>query len=404
MANEWAITPASGVETTWDYTASTDVRDVSEVLDSVYLADTPLMNRLKFGANAKNVKIEWVSDNIGYGYVILSNGGTVASNASAVIIGTSGLGAVSLALRQINTGTILKTNNTTATAVPQTRGYMLVRNPHAGTGVGSMEVDWMSGTAPSEALSDATTLFILGNAVAEASVPRLDKTRPRSLHSNYTQIFRQDIRMSGTRTSVEMHAVPNELKHQIMLRAKEHKRQLERTYILGHKDAGSSTSTDDTRTMGGILGFMSGQSGSHVSTDTTLAESSLNGVLAAMFDKGATPNVILTGPKQARAFATFDRARVRVEQDSHVAGFYTNHFMSDLGWDLEILVSRWVPTNFLFVLDTAKVVPRALQGRKYILEKLAKVGDYQNWQLIAELTLEMRGYTEAQHGMYYLLT
>ena len=397
------MNPATGVETTWEITASTDVRDVSEVLDAVYLADTPLMNRLKWGAPTHNTKIEWISDNIGYGYVVLSHGADLASGTTSWEIGTSGLGAISLAVRQLNSGTILKVMDTDhAAASLIVKGWYVVNNWSVG---GTLSVSALSGCTLAEAITDASTLYIVGNAVPEASATRYDKTRPRSLHSNYTQIFRQDVRMSGTRQALAMHAVPNELRHQIMLRAKEHKRQLERTVILGKKEAGAAAAGDYVRLMGGIMDFMAGQSGSHIdATTTAFTETALNNLLAAMWDKGATPNAILTGPARARSISSWERARVRVEQDSHVAGFYTNRYMSDLGWDLEILVSRWCTSNVVFVIDTSKIIPRAMRGRKYLLEKLGKNGDYDEYQLIAEVTLEMRGYTEAQHGMFHALT
>jgi hypothetical protein len=77
MAISWAITPPSGVENTFDITASTDVRDVSSMLDAVYVADTPFVNRIGWGGATHNKIHEWITDSIGYGYVILSNGEVV---------------------------------------------------------------------------------------------------------------------------------------------------------------------------------------------------------------------------------------------------------------------------------------------------------------------------------------
>lgn len=401
MTISWNLSNPTGIETTYEYTASTDVRDVSEVLDSVYLADTPLMNRLTWGKPCHNKKIEWISDNIGRGYVVLSNAGDFASGASALLIGTSGLGAISLACRQLNTGTILRTESSTATSSKQ-RGYLIVND--ICYAAGSLVVEYLSGCTCSEVISNATTLYIVGNAVNEASLPRDDKTRPRTLHSNITQIFRQDIRMSGTRTATMMHAVSNELRHQIGLRAMEHKRQLERTMIMGVKDPGVGTNAE-ARTMGGFTWFMAGESGSHIDTTTTsFTETALNNIMAEVWDRGGTPDTILLGSKQARNISALERSRVRVEQDSRVAGFYVTRYMSDLGAEVDILVSRWVPSNWLLVMDRSKIVPRAMVGRKYLLEKLGKKGDFVEYELICEATLELRGYTQGQHGMMTGLT
>jgi hypothetical protein len=395
MAISWAITPPSGVENTFDITASTDVRDVSSMLDAVYVADTPFVNRIGWGGATHNKIHEWITDSIGYGYVILSNGATVASDASSFVIGTSGCGAQSTAVRQLHTGTVLKTMNASAD-----KGWMVVED--LSTGAGSITFVYLSGTTVAAALTDGTTLFIVGNAVNEGSEPRDDTTRPRQILSNKTQIFRQDVRITGTRQATMMYAVSNELRHQIRLRTLEYKRELERTAILGKKEAGSAA---ETQLMGGIYDFLSGQSGSHIDqSTTTLTETKINDVAQAVYDFGGEPNTLLLGPKQARVIPTLERARVRVKQDSRMAGFYVTSYLTDLGVEMDILVSRWVPKQFAFVLDANKIKLIPLRGRKFILEKLGKKGDYVEWELISEATLEFQGYTLGQHGMFDALT
>lgn len=390
MSTSWAIAPPTGVESTHDTVASTDVRDVSDVLDLLALADTPLINRLKWGSDCHNKIISWITENLGSGYIVLS--GQVASDASYILVGTSGIGNITQALDQLHTGTILKYSKHAS------NGYVVVEKPNNGSN--SSIIDFMSGT--SCLLTAAATMFIVGSPVNEGSSPRIDRTRERAVASNKTEIFREDVRLTGTKMATEYHGVTNELQHQIEMRAKEYWRTLEAAVILSKKDAGSST---ETQTMGGIYDYLSGQSGSHIdATTTTLDENSLNAVCQAVFDKGGTPNVFLCGSKQARMINLFDRARVRVEQDSKIAGFSVKKYMTDLGVELDILISRWCPTRYAFVLNLEDINLRAMRGRKYLLEKLAKTGDFVNYQLISEVTLEFRGYGTAQHGMYTALT
>jgi hypothetical protein len=293
-------------------------------------------------------------------------------------------------MRQVRTGTVLKYNNQSIDL-----GYYIVREY---TYTGSIVWTGISGTSCSATVTDAATLFIVGNAVKEGSTPRLDATRPRQLCSNLTQIFREDIRMTGTRQAIEMYGVPNELRKQIGLRTQEYKRQVERTLILGYKHAGT---TAETQMMGGIYDFLRTQSGSHIDiTTTTLTETKINDVAQAIFDKGGEPNTLLLGPKQARVIPTLERARVRVTQDSRVAGFYVTKYMTDLGVEMSILISRWVPKDFAFILDANKIKLMPMRGRKFNLEKLGKVGDYVEYELISEITMEIKGYTLGQHGMF----
>ena len=55
-------------------------------------------------------------------------------------------------------------------------------------------------------------------------------------------------------------------------------------------------------------------------------------------------------------------------------------------------------------MDANKLKLMPLRGRKFILQKLGLVGDYVQYQLISEITLEFRGYTLGQHGMFDSLT
>ena len=396
MAVSWAITPPAGVESSYDYTANTDVRDVSDVLDAVYVADTPLVNKIGFGSAAMNNPIEWVTDSIGYGYIIVSNGGAIASDASSFVCGTTGLGAISTALRQIHTGTVLKANKNSDKSL----GYMVVED--LSLGGGSVVFAFLSGTTDTSGISDAATLFIVGSPVNEGSEPRQDTTRGRALCSNYMQIFRQDIRMTGTRQAIQMYAVKNELKKQITLRTMEYKREVERSAILGRKEAGSAT---ETPLMGGVYDFLRGQSGSHIDTTTTsLTESALNDLCKAIYDKGGMPDTLLLGAKQAQVIPTFEKSKLRLEQDSRITGWYVTKYLTDLGVTLDILISRWVPDNFAFVLSASSIKLIPLRGRKFILDKLGRKGDYVEWQLISEVSMEFRGYNLGQHGQFSALT
>jgi len=390
MATSWAITPPTGVESTHDTVASTDVRDVSDVLDLLALKDTPLLNRLKWGSDVHNKIHSWITEDLGPGYVILS--GQVASDASYILIGTSGIGNITQALDQIHTGTILKS------AKAATNGYVVVEKPNNGSN--STIIDFMSGT--SALLTAAATMFIVGSPVNEGSSPRIDRTRERGVASNKTMIFREDVRLTGTDMATKYYGVANQLQHQIEMRAIEYWRTLESAVLLSRKDAGSST---ETQVMGGVYDYLRGQSGSHIdTTTTTLDEASLNTVAAAIYDKGGSPNAFVCGSKQARQINTFDRARVRVEQDSKVAGFNVKKYMTDLGVELDILITRRCPARYAFVLDLDSIDLRAMKGRKYELKKLAVTGDFVNYQLISEVTMEFRGYSFAQHGMFSALT
>ncbi|GAG10779.1 unnamed protein product, partial [marine sediment metagenome] len=224
MAVSWAITPPTGVETTYKIGASTDKRDISAVLDATYLKDTPFLNKLKWGPPATNTTIEWITDNIGLGYVVLSNGADVITSASDLGIGTSNVGSIAEAIKQLHTGTVLRSVSGSSGI---DTGHLVIE--HIST-TGTITFNFMS--AGSTLLSDAGTLFIIGSPVNEGSSPRADTTRDRAVCTNQMQIFRQDVRMTGTRKELAMHGVANDLTYQIKRRAEEYWRELDACVIL----------------------------------------------------------------------------------------------------------------------------------------------------------------------------
>ena len=55
-------------------------------------------------------------------------------------------------------------------------------------------------------------------------------------------------------------------------------------------------------------------------------------------------------------------------------------------------------------LEVKTASDRVIEGRKMLLEKLAKVGDYERWQMLSEYTMKMLGYEKGYHGMFNQLT
>ena len=157
--------------------------------------------------------------------------------------------------------------------------------------------------------------------------------------------------------------------------------------------------------MNGVLGFLRGQSGSHIDTTTTsLTESAFNNLVAAVWDNRGNPDVVVGSHDQIRKFTGWDRARVRVEQDSKLAGFHVTKYLTDIGIEVDLIPMRKFPINTVFVLDTSKIKLRAKRGRKLFVEKLGITGDKVEYQMISEFSAEVRGYDLGYHGYFSALT
>jgi len=133
---------------------------------------------------------------------------------------------------------------------------------------------------------------------------------------------------------------------------------------------------------------------------TALTESAFNTLVSECWDNGGEPNVFFANKDIVRLFTQWDQTRVRTSVDAKMAGHYTTRYLTDIGIEVELVPMRKSPKNLAFLIDTGKCKLRAKRGRKLLLEKLGKTGDYENWQMLSEFTLEMRGYDLGYHGMF----
>ena len=61
------------------------------------------------------------------------------------------------------------------------------------------------------------------------------------------------------------------------------------------------------------------------------------------------------------------------------------------------MLSRWVPTGNVLLLDSSRVEVMPLSGRSFQYRPLASVGDAEQGQVLGEYTLELRN--ENAHGL-----
>ncbi len=100
-----AGTNRGSAQATTDIVSLTDKRDVSDMLDLLALSDTPFINRIGWGSETGATGIEWISEDLGPGYVVA---GSVLASASVVFNITTCEGlSIAEAARQLQTGSVL---------------------------------------------------------------------------------------------------------------------------------------------------------------------------------------------------------------------------------------------------------------------------------------------------------
>lgn len=383
----------SGAYTTQTITSGTNVPDISNVLDLWAHKWTPVLNRIKWIESSGGLKIEWVNEHLGWYYVV--NSATIASAGTSFKI-TSVNAEVTRAnqVKMIQEGTMLFAKK----SATQHLFGIVTSAPSSGTITFSI----LAGT--SSALTASSKIYIVGHFVNEGSDPFNDVSRARTLLSNKFAILRKDIKITGSQRNTDMYAVPNDMNHQMTLRLLEMQLERERSVLFSTGQARSSTAASYLYGFYGFLNSVSSDAWVDTSA-TSLTEDTFNDMVAEVYDNGGEgPLLFAADHAHTRLFTKWDSDRVRTVPDAKMGGHFVTRYLTDVGTEVELVPLRKAPRNLAFLIDLANVGLVPKKNRKLIVEPLAKVGDYDRYQMISEYSLELRGYSRGYHAMWTALT
>ena len=267
-----------------------------------------------------------------------------------------------------------------------------------------------------DSLAAATT----ANALVEGADASSATLSPTSRIGNYTQIVGKTVQVSGTLEAVDKAGRKSEKAYQLAKASAEIKRDIE-TIITANQGQAVGTSNSTARKMGSLLSYIKTNTSKNgasvtgvdpttigVSTRTdgtvrTFTETILKDVISKVFVSGGTPSVLFVSPALKQTVSSFtglaaQRYQVPTSgQATILAG--ADLYQSDFGV-LQIVPNRFMRTRDALVLDPEYAALAYL--RPFQTNELAKTGDSDNTQILAELTLEVQN--EAAHGGAFDLT
>jgi Family of unknown function (DUF5309) len=261
-----------------------------------------------------------------------------------------------------------------------------------------------------DSLAAATT----SNALVEGASATEATISPTTRLGNYTQIVGKTVMVSGTLLASDLAGRKSEMAYQLAKASAEIKRDIE-TIITANQGQTAGSSGSAARKMGSLLSYI--KSNTNVSAGTTagvdpttigvstrtdgttrtFTETILKDVIKQVFESGGTPSVLMVSPalkQTVSAFTGLAAQRYQVPtsgQATILAG--ADLYQSDFGV-LQIVPNRFMRTRDALVLDPEYAALAYL--RPFQTNDIAKVGDAEKKQILAELTLEVRN--EAAHG------
>lgn len=263
-----------------------------------------------------------------------------------------------------------------------------------------------------DSLAAATT----ANALVEGADATSATLSPTTRYGNLTQIVGKTIQVSGTLEAVDKAGRKSEKAYQLAKGSAEIKRDIE-TIITANqaKVAGDGSST--ARKMSSLLSFIKTNTSvgagtttagadpttigvsARVDADTTrtFTETMLKEVVREVFASGGTPSVLFVSPALKQTVSAFT-GLAATRYQAPVSGQATilagaDIYQSDFG-QISIVPNRFMRTRDALLLDPEYAALAYL--RPFQTNELAKAGDSDKTQILAELTLEVKN--EAAHG------
>jgi hypothetical protein len=262
--------------------------------------------------------------------------------------------------------------------------------------------------------TDSLAAAALGGAVEGADASSITAS-PTTRIGNRTQIFTKSVAVAGTLEAVDKAGRKSEKAYQLAKVSAELKRNIELTLLSNQVAAAGDSST--ARTLGGLQAWLntnydggtSGVAGSGGTTartdgtDRTFTETILKTVVAEVYTSGGSPKVLMVNPAHKQLVSAFagiaaQRYMAPSDQPTTIIGA-ADVYMSDFG-TISVVPNRFMnstnagdETAFLVDPDMAAVA----YLRPFETIELAKTGDSEKTQLLAELTLEVKN--QAAHGI-----
>jgi hypothetical protein len=275
------------------------------------------------------------------------------------------------------------------------------------TGTSTLTVTRGYGSSTPAALSNGLTLNILGNAALEGDTADAARFTARTRKTNYTQIFSSTVEVSGSELAVRQLAVQDELDYQKQQRLRELLRDLENCVINGRNAAANPEGSSSVRrTMKGLIAFCTSNSfvpgDGGFPSDASLTEDQLNQALREIWkSSNGHVDLIVVNGQEKRSINGFVGSNRRYGAAEKTYTNLVSQYESDYGV-CRVVMSRWVPTGSVLLLDSSRIDVMPLSGRSFQYKPLGITGDRQSGQVIGEYTLELRN--ENAHGVISGLT
>jgi len=247
------------------------------------------------------------------------------------------------------------------------------------------------GTTPTAAGVAGDGLFIVGNANAENASARNVNTTRSSAQTNYTQIFKTSISVSGTEKAANLYGM-DDLPYLRAKKGTEHALDIERAYWFGEKKI--DTSAHPLRATGGVLEFIEAGNSYVQNQGGALTAPDVNTFLREGFTYGNTTKMLFAGGVVLQAINEIARGQIQTKVGDTTYGIKVSEWQTAFGTVNIVHNPLFVEdyAGYAFLMDMESFRHRYMEGRdtKLLTNVQAPDVDGQIDQYVSECGLERK--------------
>jgi len=350
-------------------------RDLSEVIDLLDPFETPMLDmvgRDSLSVPCTQTKHEWMTDRLN------PQAGTLAS---AYVAGSSAMTLTSSEGKFLYTDDLILLGN------------MVFRVESGPPDADVLVVTLLAGTDAAVAAGQPWRKII--HAAPEGAPARVEqkKTTPE-IPYNYTHIVKDWAIVTGTMEHIARYGYVSERAYQEEKILKNLAMNLENVLIYGVRSWVDGPPRKST--MGGLFDFvfLTGLAASTPwETVKNLAgedftEKEANNMMQVMWGMGGKPDFWMVNGTNKRRISDWGKPSIRTERTETTAGASIGTYESDFG-TVDIILNRNLRASDIIFGTKGSLGIGPLQGRQFSSKLLPVAGDYTQWEILGEYTMEV---------------
>lgn len=217
--------------------------------------------------------------------------------------------------------------------------------------------------------ASTSTVYIRYNSRLEGADSSDSPYTESSTGYNYSNILHKEIQVSRTDGRLQQYGIADVVEREINKAMDELMMKLNLMLYHGYSAAGDASTN---RSAGGLPVYIT-TNDNQLSGTPALTRKHIEDEVQDCWDAGGAPSLIICGGWAKRKIAGFYEGYVRTERSETMGGMSIDVITTPLGLNLDVLVDRHCPTDYLYILDRNFVGFITIDD--FFYEDLGKVGD-----------------------------